>query len=265
MQLEKAMLIRLEDGEEIPKAETIQGYRSNKEEGDGKSWIRVHFNPESLKTNISTNLKSQDKGKKKTQGQYIEKSDSSLSLDLVFDTSVVAPDIHKEQANGQAITRLIHKDVRTITKQLAEFFLKSPDFEDPKKSKKGKMRAPSRCHFRWGSFGFTGMIASINETIDYFSSEGIPLRSTVSLALKEDRYQFQAFEIAKQKNKVGSALQKVEEKKNADPNKPETATPVQKGPLPQTVISDQNDPDYTAGSQQPATSQPVTPNSDLSE
>ncbi|MEJ2323145.1 MAG: hypothetical protein P8Z31_12740 [Gammaproteobacteria bacterium] len=64
MRLEKAMLIRLADGEELPGAETIQGYRDSKEQGDGENWMRVHFNPESLKTSISTNLKSQDKGKK---------------------------------------------------------------------------------------------------------------------------------------------------------------------------------------------------------
>ncbi|MEJ2307793.1 MAG: hypothetical protein P8Z78_00590 [Gammaproteobacteria bacterium] len=262
MRLEKAMLIRLADGEELPGAETIQGYRDSKEQGDGENWMRVHFNPESLKTSISTNLKSQDKGKKETKGQYIEKSDSSLSLDLVFDTSVVAPDIHQEQQNGEQVTRLIHKDVRTITRQLAEFFLKSPDFDDPQKRKKGKMAAPSRCHFRWGSFGFTGMISSINETVDYFSPEGIPLRATVSLSLKEDRYQFQTYEIAQQQNKVGSALRKVEEKKNADPNNPDTALPAQKGPTPQSVISDQNDPDYTAGSQQ-ASPAPAVSNSDF--
>lgn len=250
MRLEKAMLIRLTDGDELPDANTIQGYRNSKEDGDGENWIRVHFNPETLKTSISTNLKNQDKGKNKTKGQYIEKSDSSLSLDLVFDTSIVAPDVHKEEQGSDSVTRLIHKDVRTITKQLAEFFLKSPDFDDPKKRKKGKMAAPSRCHFRWGSFGFTGMISSINETIDYFSPEGIPLRATISLSLKEDRYQFQTYEIANAQNKVGSALKKVEEKNNADPNNRDTALPDQKGPSPQSVISDQNDPDYTAGSQQ---------------
>lgn len=263
MQLEKAMLIRLEEGKEIPAAETIKSYRDSKEGGDGRNWLRVHFNPETLKTSISTNLKSQDKGKKKTQGQYIEKSDSSLSLDLVFDTSIIAPDIHQQE--GQSTTRLIHKDVRQVTKQLAEFFLKSPDFEDPTKRKKGKMQAPSRCHFRWGSFGFTGMISSINETIDYFSSEGIPLRVSISLTLKEDRYQFQTFDIAEQSKKVGSALKKVEQKKNADPNNPQTALPDQKGPTPQSVISDLNDPDNTAGSQQPMTSNSGTPNNVFTE
>ncbi len=248
MRLEKALLIRLDNSKKLPDAQTIQGYRDNQEGGDGKTWLRVHFNPESLKTTISTNLKSNDKGKNKTKGQYIEKSDSSLSLDLVFDTSVVAPDVHKKKHGSESVTRLIHKDVRTITKQLAEFFLKSPDFDNAKKRKKGEMSVPSRCHFRWGSFGFTGMVSSINETIDYFSPEGIPLRATVSLSLKEDRYQFQTHEIEKAGKKVGSALKKVADK-NADPNDPASARPDQKGPTPQSVIANQNDPDYTASSQ----------------
>ncbi len=249
MQLEKAMLIRLEDGKELPEAATIQSYRDSKEESDGKNWLRVHFNPETLRTTITTNLKNEDQGNQQTQGQYIEKSESSLSLDLVFDTSVVAPDVHQAQ-DGQGANRLIHKDVRLITRQLSEFFLKSPDLDTTDSSRESTMRAPGRCHFRWGSFGFTGMISSISENIDYFSAEGIPLRSSVSLTLKEDRYQFQTYDIAAQSRKVGSALQKVKQKNNADPNNPDTATAQQKGPTPQSMISDLNSPTNTAGSRQ---------------
>ena len=38
MQLEKAMLIRLEEGKDIPEASTIQSYRESKEDG---VWYRV--------------------------------------------------------------------------------------------------------------------------------------------------------------------------------------------------------------------------------
>lgn len=73
MALEKAMLIRLGDDEEVPDAETINGYRADEDGGDDENWLRVHFNPETLKTSISTNLKSSDRGSGRTTGQYIEK------------------------------------------------------------------------------------------------------------------------------------------------------------------------------------------------
>ena len=37
------------------------------------------------------------------------------------------------------------------------------------------------CRFEWGSFIFQGVVDSMDETLDYFSEEGVPLRATVSL------------------------------------------------------------------------------------
>jgi hypothetical protein len=37
--------------------------------------------------------------------------------------------------------------------------------------------------FSWGSFTFYGSVASMSQTIDYFSAGGVPLRATVSLSL----------------------------------------------------------------------------------
>jgi hypothetical protein len=44
--------------------------------------------------------------------------------------------------------------------------------------------------FQWGSFEFIGLVESYEETLDFFSKEGRPLRATVSLKMKEDRFQF---------------------------------------------------------------------------
>ena len=239
MALEKAMLIRLNDDEETPDAETISGYRADEEGGDGENWLRVHFNPETLKTSLSTNLKSSDRGSGQTTGQYIEKSESTLTLDLVFDTSIKAPDIHEEQGAAGTTTRLVHSDVRRITRHIAEFFLQT---RDPEQADADRPPPPSRCHFRWGSFGFTGMVASMNETLDYFSADGVPLRATVSLTLKEDRFQFQTFDVADAQNRVRSALQAANEPQGEGSPGGETQTP-----SPQAVIADLNDPDDTAG------------------
>lgn len=241
MALEKAMLIRLGDDEEAPDAETVSGYRADEGEGDGENWLRVHFNPETLRTSLSTNLKSSDRGSGRTTGQYIEKSESTLTVDLVFDTSLRAPDVHEEQGAGGTTTRIVHADVRRVTRRIAEFFLQT---RDPDQADGDRPPPPSRCHFRWGSFGFTGMVASMNETLDYFSPEGVPLRSTVSLTLKEDRFQFQNFDVADAQNRVGSALQAAESPGDEAGAGAGEGT---QAPSPQAVIADLNDPDETAG------------------
>jgi hypothetical protein len=237
MALEKAMLIRLADNEETPSADTISGYRADQEGGDGENWLRVHFNPESLKTSLSTNLKSSDRGSGRTTGQYIEKSESTLNLELVFDTSTQAPDVHEENSGGETVTRLIHKDVRSITGNLARFFLRT---RDPDRENSSRPPPPSRCHFRWGSFGFTGMVANMTETLDYFSSEGIPLRATVSLTLKEDKFQYQSYAVAEERNRVRSALEAAGTGQSGGGGDTQS-------PSPQAVISDMNDPQNTAG------------------
>lgn len=242
MALEKAMLIRLDDGEEAPSAETIRGYRASSEGGDGERWLRVQFNPETLKTSLSTNLKASDRGGSgKAASQYIEKSESSLTLELVFDTSTSAPDIFEEPAGTGQTTRIVHSDVRRITRNLATFFLQT---RDPKKANSKKPPPPSRCHFRWGSFGFTGMVSSMTETLDYFSPDGVPLRATVSLTLKEDRFQFQSYDVAEQARRVGSALVAVNQAQQAAA----TGTGDTQAPSPQAMPGDLNDPTNTAAS-----------------
>ena len=250
MPLEKALLIRLDEGQEIPDAQTIAGYRANNEGGDGANWLRVHFNPETLKTSLSTALQSGSAGSGKATGQYIDKSDSSLTLDLVFDTSTV--DAGGASPEGGSASPAREHDVRNITRKLAVFFLQTADAPGDDVSdrvrkkqlaklnrleKKGKLRPPSRCHFRWGSFGFTGMVATMSETLDYFSADGVPLRATVSLNLKQDRFQFEVFRIA--------ALQK----KAAEKLKAATAVAGTNGAPggPLSVLADLNDPRQGAG------------------
>jgi hypothetical protein len=239
MALEKAMLIRLGDDEEVPDAETINGYRADEDGGDDENWLRVHFNPETLKTSISTNLKSSDRGSGRTTGQYIEKSESTLTLDLVFDTSTKAPDLYDEQGANGTVTRVLHSDVRRITRNIALFFLQT---RDPLQASSDRPPPPSRCHFRWGSFGFTGMVANMNETLDYFSSDGVPLRATVSLTLKEDRFQFQTYDVANAQNNVRSALQATSQPQGQGSTGGET-----QAPSPQAMLPDLEDPENTAG------------------
>lgn len=124
--------------------------------------IEVQFNPNSLKVNLSNNLRAAEENSN-TTAQYIESSSSSLAIELLFDSTED------------------NRDVREKTIKIAEAFMKPGD----------DSQAPRSCRFQWGSFSFDGMLQGFDETLDYFAPEGIPLRSTLSLSFSENTYQFQ--------------------------------------------------------------------------
>jgi Contractile injection system tube protein len=123
--------------------------------GPASEAIEVHFNPTSLQIAITNNLKEKGDGNAKTQ--YVEKSSAKLTLDLIFDTTVTGG------------------DVRVETGKVAK--LMAPG----KGNKQGKPATIVR--FEWGTFTFQGLIESYKETIDFFSSNGIPLRASLNLTL----------------------------------------------------------------------------------
>jgi len=144
-------------------------------ESDQSKHIEVQFNPATLKVTLANNLKADNSsgaGASSIAAQFIGRSESSLSVELFFDTSVAWKSV---AANS---------DVRRLTKRIAETFMQ------PQELIPGVPKAPRRCRFQWGSFQFTGMLAAYNETLDFFAPEGIPLRATLALIFKEDRYQF---------------------------------------------------------------------------
>ena len=53
---------------------------------------------------------------------------------------------------------------------------------------------PPAVGFVWGSFSFAGMIDSMEESLEFFSPEGIPQRASVTLALSQQRITEFAFE-----------------------------------------------------------------------
>jgi hypothetical protein len=110
--------------------------------------ITVHFNPASLQLQLSNTL--EDKGGKTTE--QVKTSSAKLTMDLVFDTT-------------EPLT-----DVRVETQK----------FVDQMTPKQKKVTA---LLFEWGTFTFTGMIESYKETLDFFSSDGVPLRAGVNLTL----------------------------------------------------------------------------------
>ncbi|XXT19180.1 hypothetical protein WME94_54035 [Sorangium sp. So ce429] len=116
--------------------------------------IAVHFNPASLQYQVSNTLERRGQGN--AAKQYVSQSTAKLTMDLVFDTTI----------SGE--------DVRSVTQRLARMM-------EP--AEEGNDKVPAIVSFEWGAYEFQGMMEQYKETLDFFSPDGVPLRSTINLTL----------------------------------------------------------------------------------
>ena len=161
----------------VERARLIPFDGSNPDEANA---IPVMFNPSSLKVAIQNQMKAEggSGGGRNRAAQFVDKSSTTLTVELLFDTT-------QPFKGGGDLDLEASSDVRKITGKIAMTFVKPEERSD------GKLGAPKRLQFRWGSFRFDGMITAYNETLDFFAPEGIPLRATLALTITEDRFQFQ--------------------------------------------------------------------------
>lgn len=129
---------------------------------DENATVEVQFNPESLKVTYSNTLGSEDQAGGAAI-QQVSKSSTKLAVDLWFDASALS-DV---------------ADVRTKTKQVNDFF--TPRGETP--------QLPG-VRFIWGSFLFEGVMQSLDETLEFFSADGRPLRAKVAISIASQDIQF---------------------------------------------------------------------------
>ena len=140
--------------------------------------IQVHFNPTSLQISITNTLDEKGPGNQKTQ--YVTKSSAKLTLDLIFDTTGTGG------------------DVRVDTGKVAK--LMAPG----KRDRQGT--PPTIVKFEWGTFTFQGLIESYKETIDFFSSDGIPLRASLNLTLASQEKVFESLGPGNSKRQADSVV-----------------------------------------------------------
>jgi hypothetical protein len=123
--------------------------------GAPRGAFTVDFNPTSLKMTVTNTM--QDDQQPGRQGvQSVRRSAIKLEVELLFDTT---------ETGG---------DVRARTGVLRAM------------GQPGGGQTPSlpQVTFTWGLFSFNGVIESLQEAIDFFSSAGVPLRSTVQLMMQ---------------------------------------------------------------------------------
>jgi hypothetical protein len=187
-QLEKAKLIELEQD----LSDTKPG---------GKS-ITVQFNPETLKLSYANSTPpSSGTGSSGAGGggtgsqsggtpsrQFLGAGTTKLSLQLWFDVTApsftdVAPDSPQTQGGTPV------DDVRKLTQEVI-FFMKP---QESVKSKDGGNLVPPGVRFQWGSFKFDGLVDSLDESLEFFSNGGNPLRASITLNLSQQKILQQTF------------------------------------------------------------------------
>jgi len=135
-----------------------------------ENWTKLQFNPESLKVTFTNQIQTPS-GSGDQSGspsrQFVGAGTTKLALTVYFDAS--AP-----PAPGESPV----DDVRKLTQKVAYFI--TPQEE-------GKVFIPPAVRFLWGSFQFDGIMDSLEENLDFFSSEGKPLRATMTLSLSQQR------------------------------------------------------------------------------
>jgi hypothetical protein len=166
--------VALADSTKLAKAELHQLDANFDQEIERDSWVTVQFNPETLKVTFANQLQTpaapgDQRGT--PARQYVGAGTTKLAVQLWFDVS--APQ------EGDA-----ESDVRELTKKVAFFIT-------PKKD--GDTFVPPAVRFIWGSFQFDGIMEGLEESLEFFSPEGKPLRASVSFTLSQQKITAFAF------------------------------------------------------------------------
>ena len=133
--------------------------------------VSVQFNPQTLKVTFSNQLTGGDQSGGSGK-QYVGKGATKLSLELWFDVTV--------PWNGKGEDP--KGDVRNLTKEVVYFI--TPQEE-------GDKFIPPGLRFVWGTFLFDGIVESMDESLEFFSEEGKPLRAKITLSVSQQEIQFQ--------------------------------------------------------------------------
>jgi Contractile injection system tube protein len=143
---------------------------------DSEKNIVCQFNPTDLTLSKSGSWQGGSDSQKNTNEQkFAGNNPVSLKVKLFFDTYAGFDD------NGQP-TGNSRSDVRHYTQKLWDLLV--PEYE---KHKKTNNQRPSRVQFMWGGFilPYEFFVESLSEQLTLFTMDGIPVRSTIDLSLKE--------------------------------------------------------------------------------
>lgn len=154
----------------LAKAKLIElDQKFEKEKSDGHQ-VEVQFNPESLKVTFANQLVQPEGGNQAAGNagrQFVGAGTTKLALQLWFDVTAM----EKDPVD----------DVRRLTQKVIFFMTPQKSEAEPDKL------APPGLRFQWGSFLFDGMVEGLEETLEFFSPEGKPLRASINLTCSQQK------------------------------------------------------------------------------
>jgi len=164
------------------KAELVETDAKGEVLGSGKK-VQVQFNPETLKLTHSAqvvppvNASRAGPAQATCQGdavgssphQQVGPGSTRLNVQLWFDVTAVLPQ-GKENV----------KDVRELTEEVVYFM----------RPANANGQAPRGVQFRWGTLIFTGILDSLDESLELFSTQGVPLRASGNIGISQGKAGF---------------------------------------------------------------------------
>ncbi|MDQ1740638.1 MAG: hypothetical protein QOE53_2290 [Pseudonocardiales bacterium] len=147
--------------------------------------ITVQFNPETLKVTFANQI-AQNSGAGAQSRQFVGAGTTKLSLQVWFDVTAY-PD-------GSAPA----DDVRVLTQRVAYFITPKPlsgasggggaaGGGGGQGGSQQPQFAPPAVRFVWGTFQFDGIMEQLEESLEFFSAEGRPLRAGLTLGLTQQK------------------------------------------------------------------------------
>jgi hypothetical protein len=131
--------------------------------------IPVHFNPTSLRVAL-TNQFGDDPPE-----QHARATTAKLDVELLFDTTHDGSDVRSATAALRALA------VATGV---------APPAGGQQQQANGSL---PKAFFHWGTTCFEGLIESLTETLDFWSSDGVPLRASINLSMKGSELRSSAY------------------------------------------------------------------------
>ena len=154
----------------LVKARLVELDASFRSPAPGGLSVEVQFNPETLKVtyqNRPQEQKSTGDQRGNSPRQVMGAGSTKLALQLWFD-------VNSPGAGGE-------RDVRALTSKVARFML--PASPSGASAAAADRPSPPGVRFTWGTFTFDGLMDSLDETLDFFSPDGRPLRATLNIGL----------------------------------------------------------------------------------
>jgi hypothetical protein len=135
--------------------------------------VTVQFNPDTLKVSFANQIQQasgSDQRGPQTQ-QFVGAGSMKLAMQLYFDVTQALP-----SADANIV------DVRKLTQRVAYFITPAG-----KPTGQPTEFTPPAVRFQWGSFQFDGIMESLEETLEYFSPDGRPLRAMLAIGLTQQK------------------------------------------------------------------------------